>query len=278
MSASRPAAGRTRDIEQRLALALEAVDLAGKLTLEYFLRENYEVELKRDGSPVTEADRRAEEVLRQRILGTFPQDGVVGEELGEQSGSSAYSWVLDPIDGTKSFISGVPLYSMLIGILCDGAPLAGVIHIPALQETVSAAHGGGAWWQRCGALRKAARVSSRSLPNGLFLTSQVDSFAKRGAYEAYRQLEQTARVTRTWGDGYGYLLVATGRAEAIVDPEMNLWDAAALQPILEEAGGAFTDWQGVPSIERGEGVGCTLHVQPDVLGVTRNFPRRAVGG
>src|SRR5487761_451355 len=124
---------------ERLELARAAAREAGAITLEYFRQNNYAVELKRDRSPVTVADRRAEEHLRRRIAAEFPADGILGEELGEQPGTSGYRWILDPIDGTKSFISGVPLYGTLIGVEFEGRSVVGVIRMPALDEMVSAA-------------------------------------------------------------------------------------------------------------------------------------------
>lgn len=255
----------------RLELAKTMAVEAGRLTLNYFQQDNYQVERKADNSPVTIADKSAEQLLRQRIAASFPQDGIVGEEFGEQPGTSGYRWILDPIDGTKSFISGVPLYGTLIGVEHESESIVGVIYIPALDELVYAAKGHGAWYVKNDSPPRAAQVSSRAkLSEGLFLTSQVDNFAKRGAESVYQQLERAAYLTRTWGDCYGYLLVATGRAEVMIDPMMNVWDAAALQPILEEAGGAFVDWQGRPTIHSGEGIGCNKLVLDEVLAITRS--------
>jgi histidinol phosphatase-like enzyme (inositol monophosphatase family) len=260
----------------RLDLAVSAAHAAGDVTLQFFQRDEVQVERKSDNSPVTQADRQAEQLLRRRILESFPQDAIIGEEFGEVEGSSGYTWILDPIDGTKSFISGVPLYSVLIGIVSGGESLAGVILVPALQECVYAARGKGAWWVQRGGEPRPARVSAAtSLSEGLFVTSQVDSFEKRGAAVAYHQLERAASITRSWGDGYGYLLVATGRALAMVDPIMNLWDAASLQPILREAGGSFTDWAGRDTVYGGEGIGTNGRVLAEVLAITRPFVRSA---
>ncbi len=261
-----------REIAARLELARRAACDAGKLTLSFFCRDDCAVEHKHDGSPVTEADRQAERELRRQIADAFPSDAVVGEEYGEQSGTSEFRWIIDPIDGTKSFVRGVPLYGTLVGIEHAGQPAAGVIYIPPLDECVYAARGSGAWYERGAAEPRRAAVSTRSsLADGLFLTSEVGSFARRGAADAYLRLERAAGVTRTWGDCYGYLLVATGRAEAMVDPIMNLWDAAAVAPIVEEAGGTFTDWSGKPTVASGEGVATNWLVQDEVLAITRGF-------
>lgn len=160
----------------------------------------------------------------------------------------------------------------MVGIECDGQALGGFVYIPGLDEGVYASVGQGAWHLR--GVRPAQRcaVSQKTrLADGLFLTSQVDSFAKRGAGVAFEALQAAAYVTRTWGDCYGYLLVATGRAEVMVDPILNVWDAAAVQPIVEEAGGKFTDWQGTATIQAGEAIGANLLVLEEVLAITRAF-------
>ena len=254
------------DLKPRLALAVEAAKSAGRITLEYFRRDDLAIELKSDNTPVTVADRRAEEHLRQRIAAAFPGDGILGEELAEQPGTSGFRWILDPIDGTKTFIHGVPLYSTLIGVEWKGQSVLGVIRIPAMDECAYAARGLGAWYVRSDQPPQPARVSrQRSLANSLFLTSEVLSFDKTGRRAAFDRLQNAARLTRTWGDGYGYLMVATGRADLMVDPIMALWDAAALAPILEEAGGTFTDWRGNPSHQAGEGVATNGLLLPEVL-------------
>lgn len=262
-------------IAQRLELAQIAAREAGAITLRYFCQNNYDVELKDDRSPVTVADRQAEEHLRGRITAAFPDDGILGEEFPERPGTSGFRWILDPIDGTKSFISGVPLYGALIGVEFESKSVVGVIHVPALSETVSAAVGQGAWHVRGSAPAERARVSTRAkLADGLFLTSEVKTYDRVARRAAYERLEAASRLARTWGDCYGYLLVATGRAEVMVDPMMNVWDCAALQPILEEAGGTFTDWSGKPTIHAGEAIATNGLVLDEVLAITREFPAR----
>jgi histidinol phosphatase-like enzyme (inositol monophosphatase family) len=266
----------TPELGLRLDLAVRAAREAGRLTLGFFQREGLAVERKADNSPVTAADRQAEQLLRHRIREAFPDDGILGEEFGEEAGTSGFRWILDPIDGTKSFICGVPLYGTLIGVERAGASVVGVIYIAGLDECVYAAIGGGAWYTRGQDAPRLARVSQRDrLADAVFLTSQVDNFYARGAQQVYLDLERTAFITRTWGDCYGYLLVATGRADVMIDPVMNVWDAAALQPILEEAGGVYTDWSGRPTIHAGEGIGCNRVLLDQVLAITR---RHIAGG
>lgn len=252
-------------LEGRLAAAVHLAVMAGHSTLEHFQRDSFAVERKGDDSPVTIADKRAEQLIREELSQRYPHDAILGEEFGEQSGDSAYQWIVDPIDGTKSFISGVPLYSTLVGIVSARECLGGVIYLPALDEIVFAARGCGAWHSARGSEPQRCRVSSRSLSDGLFTVSQVDTFARRDAMEAYRELESNAYVTRSWGDGYGYLLVATGRGELMVDPIANPWDLAAVQPVIEEAGGRFTSWDGQPSVFGGDGVGSNGIVHEQAL-------------
>lgn len=258
------------EIEERLQFAVEIAREAGDGTLGYFRRSDLAVERKADQSPVTVADREAERLLRKRIGERFPQDGIIGEEFGEKTGQSGFQWILDPIDGTKSFIHGVPLYTTLVAVLENGEPQIGVIHAPAVGETAYAAVGAGCWYS-AGANAKPvrARVSDvGTVKESLVLTTEIKSFAENrrsNALDLFLQLQQAARVSRTWGDGYGYLMVAIGRAEAMVDPIVNLWDAAALQPVIEEAGGHFSDWDGNATIRAGEAVATNARVRDEVL-------------
>src|SRR3954470_6728466 len=174
------------EIDRRLEFAVEIAREAGDITLRYFRRADLTVESKADHSPVTIADRLAEELLRQRIGERFAQDAIIGEEFGEQAGQSGFQWILDPIDGTKSFIHGVPLYTTLVAGLQDGEPQIGVIHAPALGETVYAAKGSGCWYMSGSASKpQAARVSAvSSLNESLLLTTEVDGFRQRPSGDA----------------------------------------------------------------------------------------------
>jgi histidinol phosphatase-like enzyme (inositol monophosphatase family) len=257
------------EIAARLNLAREAGIAAGRLTLRHFQTTGLQVERKSDNSPVTVADRSAEQLLRERIAAAFPRDGILGEEFGETGGTSGFRWILDPIDGTKSFIHGVPLYGTLIGVEHEGRCPVGLVYMPALDEGVFASVGQGAWHFRGEASPTRAAVSTRAkLSDGLFVTSAIDTFSQRGAAGILELLQKAAAITRTWGDCYGYLLVATGRAEVMIDPILNVWDAAAVQPIVAEAGGTFTDWQGTPTIHAGEAIATNGKVLAEVLAIT----------
>ena len=233
-------------MEELMNFAADIAREAGEGTLAIFGTADLGLETKENGTPVTRADRAAEELLRRRIRAEFPKDGILGEEFGEESGGSGRRWIIDPIDGTRSFTHGVPLYGTLVGLEVDGRAVVGAIHMPALGETVRAARGCGAWWtRRPGAADERACVSGESDPErALFCVTSVGGFRRAGREELYRRMGETFSRDRGWSDCYGHLLVATGRAEIMVDPMMNIWDCAALAPVVEEAGGQFSDLSG----------------------------------
>jgi histidinol phosphatase-like enzyme (inositol monophosphatase family) len=233
-------------LDELLDFAIGAAREAGKITLEYF-QTDLTIRTKTDRSPVTMADLRAEEKLRQLIESRYPGHDVTGEEYGETTGSSQYRWILDPIDGTQSFIKGVAMYGVLIGLEVDAQPVLGVANFPALSEIVYAARGLGCYWNG-----RRAQVSEVSdLAEAVLLMTDVPALYQHGRGQAYERLSRAVRLERTWGDCYGHILVATGRAEIMLDPVMNVWDCAPLLPIVEEAGGSFTDWHGVHTIRGG---------------------------
>jgi histidinol-phosphatase len=268
-----PSADPDPQTQARLELAVSAARAAGAATLQWFRQSALDVERKGDGSPVTAADRAAESLLREQISAKFPDDAILGEEFGEKPGTSAYRWVLDPIDGTKSFISGVPLYTTLVAVLKDNQPLVGVIYSPATREIVYAAAGGQSWYENGDGRAIEARVSNTErLAEATFVTTELTTFDQvgdKGSRAVYNQLEKACRLSRTWGDAYGYLLVATGRADVMIDPVVNLWDAAALQPVIEGAGGHYSDWQGRPSVHTGNAVATNPQLAGLVLSITR---------
>ena len=232
-----------------IQFAVELARGAGDITLKYF-RRTPETTTKTDGSYVTIADREAEAYIRRQIRERFPEDGILGEEEGESQGRSGRRWIIDPIDGTFSFVHGVPFYGVLIGVETDGEMSAGVINIPALGELVSAAKGLG-----CYLNGEPTQVSqTRRLEDALLLCTDFTTCERYGFGEAVKRLQSRARTSRTWGDCYGYVLVATGRADVMLDPVMNVWDCAALLPIMEEAGGTFTDWRGVGAVDAGNSI------------------------
>lgn len=234
-----PPARPEASLEELHQFAVEIAWEAGRSTLAHF-QAGVVAEQKGDGTPVTKADREAEALLRRRIQGRFPEDGILGEEYGEEAGRSGRTWILDPIDGTKSFVHGVPLYGVLVGLAIGGEPQVGAIFLPALGEMCSAYRGGG-----CYLNGRRARVGSREkLADATILSSDVPLDPADKVHRLFRAV----RLRRTWGDAYGYVLVATGRADLMVDPRLSVWDLAALIPVIEEAGGVITDFAGQPGL------------------------------
>lgn len=219
--------------------AAEVARCAGKTALRSW-RGSLVIEQKGDGSPVTVADRDAELAARKWINRRFPKDGILGEEFGETAGTSGRRWILDPIDGTKTFVRGVPLWGTLVAVMEGDTVLAGAAAFPAIAEEVAAAPGEGCWHggSRC------AVSSVGKLAAATVLTTDEHGFPTTRALQGWTALTESAGIVRTWGDCYGYLLVATGRAEVMVDALLGAWDAACFLPIVNEAGGSFTDWSG----------------------------------
>jgi histidinol phosphatase-like enzyme (inositol monophosphatase family) len=236
-------------LESLMQAAAQVAQLAGDVAAGYF-GMGVAVDLKADGSPVTIADRTAEERARAWIEQRFPADGILGEEFGVTRPDARRRWVLDPIDGTKSFVRGVPLWGTLVAV-CEGEEvLAGAVYLPMAGELVVAAPGCGAWANgaRC-------QVSGNSAVAGATVLTTDERFSEAPHYRGgWERLSHRASVSRTWGDCYGYVLVATGRAEAMVDPVLSPWDAAAVMPIVTEAGGVFTSWTGQPTAFGGSAV------------------------
>lgn len=242
---------------QLLDFAVDLVRTAGEMTLRWFRSPDLAVDSKADGTPVTAADRAAERLVRERIAGRFPDDGVLGEEEPEVRGRSGRRWIVDPIDGTKAFTRGVPLYSTLLALHDgDGAAL-GVIGLPALGQVVYAGRGLGCWSDG-----RPARVSDTTTLDGAYVTT---SGYNHWPDQALLAVKHAGCQLRTWGDGYGYALVATGRADAMVDPEVELYDVAAMPVILNEAGGRFTTVDGREDAGGGSGVATNGRVHDQLL-------------
>ena len=229
-----------------LEFAVGAAWQAGRQTLGHY-QTGVAVDRKIDRSVVTIADRDAEQLLRHLIAAQFPDHTIVGEEFGHDDRQSSHRWIIDPIDGTNTFVRGVPFYGVLIALEIEGAPVVGVTYFPALDEMISAASGLGCYWNG-----RRARVSAvTSLAEACIAYTDSRGMRERlgGGWDV---LLETTALQRGWGDCYGHCLVATGRADIMLDPRMNPWDCAALIPIVEEAGGRFTDWQGRVTIDGGD--------------------------
>lgn len=247
-------------LSELLAFAAETTWEAGRFTLTHF-QTGVSFETKADASPVTVADRGAEEMMAARIQSKYPDDAVLGEEFGEREGSTGRRWILDPIDGTKSFVHGVPLYGVMIGVEVDGEPAVGVVYMPGLDEMYAAATGLGATWNG-----RPARVSATGvLSESLVTYTDWDMAGYENKVDGFKRLLGEVAYSRGWSDCYAHLLVATGRAEVALDQRMSVWDSAALAPIVREAGGTFTDWKGISTIHGGEAVSTNGVLFDDVM-------------
>lgn len=261
------------DTTERLHAALSMSSEAAELILQHFRSQTLGVESKADDSPVTVADRGAEQLMRDAIGRHFPDDAVLGEEFDDVAGSSGYRWILDPIDGTKPFIYGVPLFGSLIGIEHDGRMVAGVCRLPAMDEVIYAAEGDGAWWKVGSADPVKAEVSAETdLSNARLIFTEPTHDLRCGRGDVLPALLKKVRLARGWGDCFGHMMVATGRADLAVDPEMSPWDIAALIPILREAGGSCTDWQGREDVAGGDGVSVCPGLKDVLLAFLKSAP------
>jgi histidinol-phosphatase len=247
-------------LKEILAVATDAAYAAGRRTLAWF-NTPLAVDTKSDGTPVTCADRAAEEIIRGAIGKHFPDHRIVGEEFGDSAGNPDFKWIVDPIDGTKSFIRRVPLYGVLIGVEVKGLAEVGVIYLPATDELIAAATGLGCTWNG-----RPAHVSSVSnLADATMLVSGISSLMRRR--NALDLFNDKTKLIRGWGDCFGYAMVATGRADIMVDSGLQVWDAAPLLPILREAGGQFTNWAGDPTIYGPDAVGTNGILHREVLSI-----------
>lgn len=255
------------DLRPYLDLAVETAYEAGRLTLGYFRTGAARPEFKEDETPVTVADREAERLIRRLILARYPEHAVVGEEFSAEGGrGETFRWIVDPIDGTRAFVRGVPLYAVLIGLEVEGVCEVGVACFPALDEMLCAATGEG-----CFLDGRRARVSRTArLGDGIACFTDAKGFELYGRGEEWSLIRSTVGEARGWSDAYGHALVATGRADLMLDPAMNPWDAAPFPPILREAGGVFCDWSGNETIYADEGISTTRTLLPEVLGLTNS--------
>lgn len=223
-------------LEQELSFAHEVADRAAQISMSYFLGE-FEVRKKPDLSPVTQADLDVETAIREMIADRFPGDAVTGEEHGAGAGDRV--WIVDPIDGTRNFADGVPIWATLLALQVEGRSLLGVIAAPALGERYEAVRGEGARWNG-----RELRVSERKLDDAFMVYSSVDDWVDRPRHDAFMGLAREARRTRGFGDFWGHMLVARGAADFMLEPALRLWDWAPITVIVEEAGGRVTTFDG----------------------------------
>jgi histidinol-phosphatase len=248
----------------RYDLAVEAARRAGDLARTYY-ESTFEVEKKSDNTPVTLADREGESLIRAMIGKAFPDDGFLGEEYGNQPGTSGFRWVIDPIDGTKSFVRHIPLWATLIGLEYGGEQIAGVAHLPVFAMTYRALRGDGAFENE-----RRIRVSNVPvLAESMICYSSINWFTRAGREKTFIELANRTARQRGYGDFYGFVLVAEGAAELMVDHGVSPWDIAATKAIIEEAGGRFTDWDGRSTIERPDVLASNGRVHEEAISVLR---------
>jgi len=248
------------DLSLYRAFLIELAEKSGDFIRPLFASPGLDVEFKADESPVTAADKGAEQLLRGLIAKKFPTHGVIGEEFGNDRPDAEFVWVLDPIDGTKSFISGVPLFGTLIALMHNGQPVLGAIHQPILRQLMLGDGSTATLNGRAVRVRPTARLEEAT-----FLTSDQLNIAKYQNSAAYESLIRRTRLVRTWGDCYGYLLLAAGWADVMCDPIMNPWDIQALIPIVRGAGGVITDWQGRDPVKAESIVAANAALHPQVI-------------
>lgn len=251
------------DFSGLMNFAVQTAYEAGKLTLGYF-QSSLEIDFKHDNSPVTIADRQAEELIRSKITKAYPEHAIVGEEFGETTSdakSASIRWFIDPIDGTKSFMRGVPLYAVLLGVEIEGKVEVGVAYFPALDEMLYAATGAG-----CYLNGRQVQVSTvDSLDKAIISYTSAISFKNNGRENQWQKVQNSAYICRGWSDAYGHALVATGRCEAMLDPIMSPWDCAPFLAILPEAKGYCGNWAGKETMFSQELLSCNKVLLPKVL-------------
>jgi myo-inositol-1(or 4)-monophosphatase len=239
---------------------------AGRITLSQY-NKGIQHDLKSDESPVTVADQATEEFIRGEIEKNFPTHAIVGEEYGEKAGEgNPFRWIVDPIDGTKSFIKGVPFYSVLIALEIEGVSRVGAVCFPALDEILCAADGLGCWWNN-----KRVYVSDVSdLKRAVFCYTSWSGFRTTKRLKVFERFHKEFFYGRGWSDAYGYHMVATGRAELMLDPSIQIWDVAPFAPILRESGGYFGSWSGEEGHLHGEAIACNAALKSKILKLIRS--------
>ena len=235
-------------LDRAVAAAVEAAWAAGEIAMRYY-RGGFDVTLKPDQSPVTQADREAERAIVEILTRHDPAHGILGEEFGGRSGAAATDsrWIIDPIDGTRNFVRRIPIWATLIGLEEDGIITAGVIHVPPTGDLYTARRGGGAFLNGA-----PIRVSDLARLDQAFLVhASLDLVKKAGAWDRFMRLVDASERQRGFGDYLGYALVADGKAEVYAELDLKPWDLAPCKILVEEAGGRFSDWDGRDTIYTG---------------------------
>jgi histidinol-phosphatase len=256
------------DWRNRYDAALSAAAAASRLAMQYF-DGTFTVERKADESPVTIADREAETLLRKTLSTAFPDDGFLGEEHGAEPGTSGFRWIIDPIDGTRNFVRGIPIWGTLVGLEYEKELVAGVIEAPAIGHRWHALRGNGAFHNE-----RRVRVSDvTDLSKSTIFYTSLPWFQKADRVDQFLEFTRRSEVQRGFGDFYGHVLVAQGSGELMVEYGVHAWDVAAIKPIVEEAGGRFSAWDGSQDIERPDVLVSNGHLHDEALRILASKPR-----
>ncbi|GLF94552.1 histidinol-phosphatase [Streptomyces yaizuensis] len=258
------------DYEDDLRLAHSLADAADAATMDRFRAMDLKVETKPDMTPVSEADKAAEELIRAGLLRARPGDAILGEEYGLE-GSGPRRWVVDPIDGTKNYVRGVPVWATLISLMEEGEdgyqPVVGVVSAPALGRRWWAVRGGGAYTGPSADDGSRIRVSGVSrLEDASFAFSSLTGWEEQGRLDGFLELTRACWRTRGYGDFWPYMMVAEGSVDLCAEPELSLWDMAALAVVVQEAGGTFTGLDGVPGPHSGNAAASNGLLHAELLG------------
>ena len=256
-----------RNIGEDVGLLLEIADQVDRYTLQHFSQRDYQVYEKADMTPVSDIDRGAEQMIRQALAAARPDDLIYGEEYGGKTREVGRArWIIDPIDGTKNFVRGVPVWATLIGLEVAGEMVASIVSAPALARRWWAGRDLGSWRSFNGGEPQANKVSKISeLKDASLSYSSLSGWEERGKLPAFLELTRKVWRTRAYGDFYSYMLVAEGVVDAAAEPELEIYDMAALVPIVEEAGGRFTSLQGEPGCQGGNALATNSHLHQRIL-------------
>jgi len=262
----------SQELQTRLAFAATNTMPCAKLALQWFGKDTFTPDHKADGSPVTVADKAIETEIRKRISAAFPDDAILGEEFPDKDGTNDYQWVIDPIDGTISFVQGIPLFGTMLALLKNGTPVLGAIAMPCLDELVYAATDLGCHHQTNDNPPVPAKISKiNQLSDALVNTTALTYFTTPKLRTLYNQIDAAAKHTRGFPDCYGIVLLATGRVDAVIEPSVALWDIASVPPIIHEAGGVSTDLAGNNTVHTNSILAATPGVHDELIAMTKTI-------
>lgn len=261
------------DLKKRVEFALEVARSAGNIVTTYYGTNRLNTEYKSDESPVTAGDRASEKFIRERIEQVYPEDGIVGEEYGVKKGTSSFTWYIDPIDGTQSFVTSVPFFSTMIALETERDSVMGVVHFPILNETVYAFKGGGTWWKRYNTekFERTYVTKTNTLKAARMTSSSINYFRLTKTEPILLDISKKVKFVHGWGDSFGQVLVATGRLDLTLDPLMYDWDSMPLKPLVEEAGGIFSDFSGKRDPFGRSAFSCNPILHDEVLKIIKSF-------